>query len=82
MPLYDFRCRTCGCEFEGLVRGADAPACPDCHGRDLERLLSTFAVSSEQTRQAAIRDAKKRQLRTRREQVAAEEVYRKSHEGH
>jgi putative FmdB family regulatory protein len=83
MPLYDFHCRACGIEFEALVRtGGAAPECPECHANDLERLLSIFAVSSEGTRQAAIKDSKKRQLRTRRDEVAAEEAYRKEHEGH
>jgi putative FmdB family regulatory protein len=83
MPLYDFQCRACGTEFEALVRaGGAAPECPKCHGNNLERLLSTFAVSSENTQQAAIKDSKKRQLRTRRDEIAAEETYRKEHEGH
>jgi putative FmdB family regulatory protein len=82
MPLYDFHCRSCGHAFEALVRGADGPECPACHGRDLDRLLSTFAVSSEGRRQASIKDAKKRQLRSRRDEIVAEEKYRKEHEGH
>jgi putative FmdB family regulatory protein len=83
MPLYDFRCRSCGLEFEALVRaGGAAPACPECRAADLERLLSNFAVSSEGTQQAAIKDARKRQMRVRREEIAAEETYRKAHEGH
>jgi hypothetical protein len=41
--------------FEALVRtGGSAPSCSACHGVDLERLLSTFAVSSSgRTRAAA-----------------------------
>lgn len=46
MPLYDFVCRACKHQFEALVRGSDAPACPQCRSQDLERLLSTFAMSS------------------------------------
>jgi putative FmdB family regulatory protein len=56
MPLFDFRCRGCGHEFEALVRASDQtpPECPGCRGRDLEQLRSTFAVSSaEKTRAAA-----------------------------
>ena len=55
MPLFDFRCRSCEHIFEALVRpGGSAPSCPTCHGVDLERLLSTFAVSSsDRTRAAA-----------------------------
>jgi len=55
MPLYDFVCRSCGHEFEALVRPAEAARCPKCDGVDLEKLLSGFAVSSEErTRAAAI----------------------------
>lgn len=44
MPLYEFECRACSRRFETLVRGAEAPVCPSCGARDLERALSTFAV--------------------------------------
>jgi putative FmdB family regulatory protein len=46
MPLYEFDCRTCHRRFETLVRGVETPECPSCHGTDLERALSTFAVST------------------------------------
>jgi putative FmdB family regulatory protein len=46
MPLYEFDCRSCGRHFETLVRGSDRPACPACGAEDLERALSTFAVSA------------------------------------
>ena len=55
MPIYDFQCRACGREFEAIVRANDAPECPACHGRDLERLLSSFAVSSPEQRKAIAR---------------------------
>jgi putative FmdB family regulatory protein len=59
VPLYDFHCRACGRDFEALVRPPAAPACPSCQSADLERQLSTFAVSSsERSRQAA--DAKRK----------------------
>ena len=45
MPLYEYSCRKCSKRFEFLVMGSDKPACPKCHGRDLQRLFSTFAVS-------------------------------------
>jgi putative FmdB family regulatory protein len=46
MPLYEYDCQNCAHHFEALVRGAEAPACPACHGTDLQRALSTFAVST------------------------------------
>lgn len=54
MPLFDFRCRACGHEFEALVLNDTPPGeCPQCHARDLERLLSVFASTSRERRQAA-----------------------------
>jgi putative FmdB family regulatory protein len=46
MPLFDFRCRSCGREFEALVRAADRPWCPSCKSAKLEQLPSMFTVSS------------------------------------
>lgn len=47
MPIYEYACRTCGNEFEKLVRpSSPAPECPDCHGGDLAKKLSGFAVAS------------------------------------
>jgi putative FmdB family regulatory protein len=43
MPLYDYDCRTCGKEFELLVRGGEVPVCPACGGEDLQRLVSRTA---------------------------------------
>ncbi len=43
MPLYDFRCRSCGEQFEEFAPpGATAP-CPACGGADVERVLTAFA---------------------------------------
>ncbi len=44
MPIYEYRCVGCEERFEELVRGSDpVVACPECHGQEVERLLSTFA---------------------------------------
>jgi putative FmdB family regulatory protein len=83
MPIYDFRCRACGHEFEALVRSQDGPPlCRSCHGQDLERLLSGFAVSSAEKTAAAVRDSRRRQIAANRDKVVAEEEYRNEHEGH
>ena len=74
MPLFDFRCRACGHEFEALVRTSDtdARACPACGSRDLEQLLSTFAVSyAEKTRAAADKQRKKAAAIGRQESIVA-----------
>jgi len=80
MPLYDFACRTCGHEFEKLVRPGDVPECPACHGHELERLLSSFALSIDERRQAAAKDSRLRQIKKNRDKVIADEEYRAKHD--
>ena len=73
MPLFDYRCRACGREFEALVRPQDTapPGCPACHGTDLERQLPTFAVSSaEKTQAAADKKRTKEAAVARRDNIA------------
>lgn len=43
MPLYEYRCRRCGKEFEMVVRWGTADrevACPACAAQEAERRLS------------------------------------------
>jgi putative FmdB family regulatory protein len=47
MPIYEYRCATCGARFETLARRGDlAPECPRCGGGGVEKLFSTFAVAT------------------------------------
>jgi putative FmdB family regulatory protein len=46
MPLYEYECRACGQHFEYLTRAGQSPACPGCDSRDLQKLLSVFAVNT------------------------------------
>jgi len=46
MPLYEYDCQDCGAHAEILVRGQETPHCPACEGTQLQRTLSTFAVST------------------------------------
>ena len=46
MPLIEYQCEDCGQVTEVLVRAADeeAPACPECGGTDMRKLISSFAA--------------------------------------
>ena len=81
MPLFDFRCRACGEEFEALVRTGVAAACPACGATDLERLLSgfSFSVRSGGLSPAARRAVQKQQNAQRRDQAAYQEEIEKKH---
>ncbi len=48
MPLYEYRCATCGSRFEVLRRvgqGTEGLACPQCGRGEVEKEFSTFAGS-------------------------------------
>lgn len=72
MPLYEYTCRGCGHFFELLVRPGDVPACPTCHGADLERALSLFAVDSDGTRKANLEAGRRRAKKDHVERAVAE----------
>ena len=42
MPIYEYRCSSCGHELEALQKFSDAPMadCPSCHAATLVKLLS------------------------------------------
>ena len=51
MPIYEFRCRGCGDEFELLLRRDEtAIKCPECSSADVVRKFSAFAVKSGASR--------------------------------
>jgi putative FmdB family regulatory protein len=43
MPIYEFECKTCDHQFEKLVFKGDEKfiTCPECDGKDLEKMMST-----------------------------------------
>ena len=45
MPIFEYRCESCGHHFEAILLGEQTPECPKCHTAKLEQQLSTFAVS-------------------------------------
>jgi len=54
MPIFEYRCRECGTQFEKILLSAAEPVeCERCQSSDLERLLSVFAVAGPATANAA-----------------------------
>jgi putative FmdB family regulatory protein len=81
MPLYDFRCKACGAEFEALVRPPHEPACPSCASADLERLQSgfSFSVRSGGLSNAARRAVQKQQASQKADHAAFQQEIEKKH---
>ena len=82
MPIYEYKCRACGEQFEALVRASDTPECPSCHARDLERLISMFAVDSADTRQNSLSGARKKHAAVERDRQTAELERHHKHDDH
>ena len=79
MPIYEYRCKDCGKEFEALVRKSDVPACPSCQGTELERQFSLPVVKSESTKAQALKAAKKRDQARGTERTQEQLKYERSH---
>ncbi len=46
MPIYEYRCKECGAEFEKMVRLSEAdrsPLCPECGSPDTRKQITIFA---------------------------------------
>jgi putative FmdB family regulatory protein len=81
MPIYEYQCRACSHQFETLVLKGSVAECPACNGRDLEQLLSGFAVSSDGQRAANARASRRAQATSSdfRDQKTAQAEYVKKH---
>ena len=44
MPIFEYRCQSCGHHFEYLTRAGGEATCPACESQALTKQLSTFAV--------------------------------------
>ncbi len=72
MPIYEYECRGCQNRFELLVLGSDAPACPECKGEDLDKLMSLSSVSSDGTRKRNLDHGRERAKKGQEEKAHAE----------
>jgi putative FmdB family regulatory protein len=68
MPIFEYACGKCGHQFESLVLPkSDPPRCPECQSRKLDRLVSSFAVDSSNTRKANLAAGRKHYAPQRKE---------------
>ena len=78
MPLFDFKCRRCGLQFEALVRTGHPPVC-SCGADDLEQLPSGFAVSSATSRKANLEAVRRKGVLARTEKLRDDHSYMQKH---
>jgi putative FmdB family regulatory protein len=56
MPIYEYRCETCGEKFEKFVRSGSAEVelkCPNCGGDEVKKAFSVFGAVTSGGREAA-----------------------------
>ncbi len=49
MPIFEYQCRECGAKFEKIVSSSAVEiTCKNCESKDVDQLLSVFAVAGSQ----------------------------------
>jgi putative FmdB family regulatory protein len=79
MPIFDFECRSCARRFEALVLPRTEAVCPSCQGKDLEKLVSSPAVSTSGTKKMSLTSAQKKNAGTTRDKAWADYEYDRKH---
>ena len=79
MPIFEYSCKSCGHQFETLVRSGSTPSCPACASAELERLTSLPAVRSSGTHALALKAAAKRDKVRGSELARAQREYELHH---
>ena len=49
MPLFEYRCQNCGCDFEEIASASDTVPCPKCASKQTTRLMSAVNHSGSST---------------------------------
>jgi putative FmdB family regulatory protein len=47
MPIYEYKCKDCGSEFELLLFSGEEAKCPKCSSKNLEKKVSKVSFLSE-----------------------------------
>jgi putative FmdB family regulatory protein len=80
MPLYEFKCSSCGHRFEELAKVGEIAPCPACGHAQPERLFSTSAgVSTETTRSKALGQARRAAREVKKEKDHAQREYERNY---
>lgn len=44
MPIYEYKCRSCGHQFEKIVKISESPDCESCNSADLEKIFNAPGI--------------------------------------
>lgn len=79
MPIYEYKCCSCGHLFEKIVKLNESPDCPECDSSDLEKQFTVAAVSTSKTRAKSFQTARARANSVKKEQDVAQREYERKH---
>jgi putative FmdB family regulatory protein len=79
MPIYEYKCRACGHQFDELVKLGETPNCPSCDKNDLERLFSFPAVSTDRSRKRSFSKARQSASKVHKEKAHAQAEYERNY---
>tara|TARA_R110000772_G_scaffold118901_8_gene224772 strand:- start:1529 stop:1783 length:255 start_codon:yes stop_codon:yes gene_type:complete len=84
MPIYEYKCRKCGHQFEKIVRLSETPNCESCQSADLEKLFSAPGIRTTKSQRRSSAQEHNARNRVRRDQKVAESDFIKKElsEGH
>ena len=81
MPIFEYKCRGCGQPFEFLILPqSPEAACPQCESRDVKKMLSVPAISSDGTKERARQSALARDRKNKDEYSRA--LHESPHKDH
>ena len=72
MPIYEYKCRSCGHQFEKIVRLDDKPDCEACHASDLEKLFTAPGIRTSKSQRRSSAQEKQARSKVHRDQKVAE----------
>lgn len=84
MPIYEYKCRSCGHQFEKIVRFNEEPNCEACQSADLEKLFTAPGIRTTKSQRRSTAQEQAARNRVRRDQKVAESdfIRKELSEGH
>ena len=93
MPIFEYKCQSCGHQFEKIVRHGQKPeACPECSAAELEQLLKLRSfpigmkqllpvpgISTAKSRHVTHGEARRRAMATKKEKDHAQAEYERNY---
>lgn len=77
MPIYEYRCRACGNQFEYLVLPTTpGPTCPSCQSRELEKLVSLFGTTTDYSQRSRMKEINRKKKEYQHDRMQTEQRIR------